>query len=160
MLAAMIEQADFGVLLSAASRAFWERLRERLAEAGCREVRPNQGYVFRALSCDTMTITSLAKQFGISKQAAVSLVDELELNGYAYRQQSAADRRIKTIHLTPVARKIVEATEEATCSLVRDISAELGPDALETTRKVLSAVVGARDSKLEAAARGPEHRRP
>lgn len=159
MLPRMTEQADFGVLLTAAARAFWERLRERLVEAGCREVRPNQGYVFRALSCDTMTITALARQFGISKQAAVSLVDELEAGGYVYREQSANDRRVKVIHLTPAARRIVEATEQATCSMMNDLASELGEDAIETTRKVLGAMVALRDTRLEAMARGPEMRR-
>ena len=113
MLRAMGEmRSDLGVLLTAASRSFWERLRARLQQQGCREVRPNQDYVLRALACDTMTITALARQFGISKQAAVSLVDDLEQCGYAYREQSVTDRRIKLIHLTPAARQIVEATDK------------------------------------------------
>ena len=152
--------ADLGVLLTAASRAFWERLSERLHQAGCREVRPNQDYVLRALAGDTMTITALARQFGISKQAAVSLIDDLELGGYAYREQSQSDRRVKVIHLTTAARQTVDATDRATGEIAMELADRVGEDALRTTCRVLRAMVDERGGMAEAMSRRSQGRRP
>jgi len=146
-------RSDLGVLLTAASKSFWERLCEHLQQAGCREIRPNQDYVLRALACDTMTITALARQFGISKQAAVSLVDDLEQSGYAYREQSVSDRRIKVIHLTPAAQQIVEATNTAGREVAMELAQEVGDEAIETACRVLAAIVEQRGGMIEAMSR-------
>ena len=93
-------EADFGILLTLALRSFVEQLHAELAHVGYADVRPAFGVVFRGLRDDGRTLTELAAQLGVTKQAAAKVVTEMVAKGLVERRARIADGREKELVLS------------------------------------------------------------
>lgn len=97
---------DLGRLLLDAHRAFAAELDASLDERGYPDVRPGHAVVF--LHVDRRSgsrLTDLARKAGVSKQAMMLAVDELEVRGYVRRVQDPSDARAKLVRLTAKGRR-------------------------------------------------------
>lgn len=137
------EPQDLGILFSAAHRAYAERLAKRITDAGLGEMRPAHLFVLRLLASDNMTVTSLARRLGTSKQAAVGVIDELEEAGLAVRQLSPTDRRVKTIALTPAARDVLSEVSLAGRDMEGELADKVGPSMIGVVRGALQEFINA-----------------
>jgi DNA-binding MarR family transcriptional regulator len=102
-------QGDLPALLAMSFRAVMDQIHEQLATEGYDDVRPAHGFAFHFLSHRSgATAVELGEHLGITKQAAVQLVDELEKRGYVERRPHPTDRRSRLISLTPRGWRCIE----------------------------------------------------
>ncbi|MCG8919237.1 MarR family winged helix-turn-helix transcriptional regulator [Actinokineospora sp. PR83] len=101
--------AEIPALLAMAFRTVMDQVHESLAAEGFDDVRPAHGFVFQYLSqCEVgATAVELGAHLGVTKQAAVQLVDELEQRGYVERGPHPTDRRSRMVVLAPRGRACV-----------------------------------------------------
>jgi DNA-binding MarR family transcriptional regulator len=93
-------QPDFAILVVGSTRALADRLQQAVAQAGYPDMRPSFGFVIRALGETSLTLTQLAERLGVTKQAAIKVVDEMEAHGFVERRLGQVDRRSKALRLT------------------------------------------------------------
>ena len=92
---------ELPLLLFAGFRSVIDELHAELAKRGHPDIRPAHGFAMQAIGLGGATATEVGKRLGISKQAAGKTVERLEELGYAHRTDDDADRRRKTVRLTP-----------------------------------------------------------
>src|SRR5947199_5203862 len=97
---------DLAILVVGAARVVSDRLGEAVAVAGVDDMRAPFGYVIRALAERDRTLTELAGLLGVSKQAAIKVVDEMEARGFLARLPDPDDRRTKVLRLTRKGRQV------------------------------------------------------
>ena len=96
-----MEGNDLARLLLDAHRTVSAELDLALDDRGYADVRPGHAVVF--LHVDRRRgsrLTDLAERAGVSKQAMMLAVDELEVRGYVRRVVDPADARAKLVRLT------------------------------------------------------------
>jgi DNA-binding MarR family transcriptional regulator len=134
---------DLPALLALTFRAVMDQIHDRMAEEGFTDVRPAHGFAFQFLSHHSgATAVELAQHLGITKQAAVQLVDELVKRGYVERRAHPTDRRSRMITLTPRGWHCIERVV-ALSKETEDRWAELiGAEQLDQLRAGLLSFVG------------------
>lgn len=129
---------DVTRLLLEARRALASELAADLADRGYPDLRPADTALF--LSIDRRSgsrITQLAGVAGISKQAMMSLVDDLESRGYVRRAPDPADARAKLVRLTAHGRRAATECRRAVQGLEQRTRRRLGDRRYEILREVL-----------------------
>ncbi len=121
--------AEIPALLAMAFRGVMAQVHQRLAAEGFDDVRPAHGFAFQYLSHHpAATAAELGQHLGMSKQAAVQLVDELQERGYVVRGPHPTDRRARAIALTQrgwdCIHRVVELWRDAEDRWVELIGAE------------------------------------
>ncbi len=120
---------DFGLLLARGFNAYVGYLHERLAAAGFADLRPTFGLPLRALHERPRTLTELARELGVSKQAAAKVVGELEGRSLIERRPSPADGRATLLRLSSRGRSLVAAAIRIGDAVERDLARDLGEQA-------------------------------
>jgi DNA-binding MarR family transcriptional regulator len=141
---------DWAILVVGADRCVVDRLQQTMRAAGHDEMRPPYGFVIRALAAGGLRLTELAERLGVTKQAALKVVDEMEAHGLVERTPAPGDRRAKVLRLTArgeaVRRRALEASERMEAELRED----LGDADVDAARRVLLRFVE-RHGRLEDA---------
>jgi DNA-binding MarR family transcriptional regulator len=101
--------ADLGILLSLAYQGFVDELRAALAAQGYGDLGRSDGYVFRLVDAEPMSVSGIATALAISKQGAGQIVDDMEARGYLERRPDPADRRAQLIRLSRRGRQALAA---------------------------------------------------
>ena len=135
------QHADLGILLTLALRGFVTDLHAGLAASGFADVRPPFGVVFRALRDGPLTLTELASQLGVTKQAAAKVVDEMVAKGLLRRRPSPADARAKLLELTGRGTAAMATAIEIGARLDARLQAAAGTVAVDSMRAALEALV-------------------
>jgi DNA-binding MarR family transcriptional regulator len=146
-------QPDLAILIVGAARVVADRLGEAVERIGIDDMRTPFGYVIRALADHDSTLTELAELLGVSKQAAIKVVDEMEARGFLARHPDPDDRRVKLLRLTDKGRKVRRAALAASHSMERELRGELGDPSVDMLRDALDAML-ARDRALDDARAG------
>jgi DNA-binding MarR family transcriptional regulator len=126
---------DLGRLLLDAHRAFAAELDAWLDERGYPDVRPGHTVVF--LHVDRRSgsrLTDLARRAGVSKQAMMLAVDELEVRGYVRRVQDPTDARAKLVRLTAKGRRCASECRRVVQSMETRTRRSLGMRRYEVVR--------------------------
>src|SRR4051812_49547275 len=84
---------DWAILVVGADRCVVDRLQDTMRTGGHEEMRPPYGFVIRALAAGGLRLTELAQRLGVTKQAAIKVVDEMEARGLVARAPAPGDRR-------------------------------------------------------------------
>jgi DNA-binding MarR family transcriptional regulator len=132
---------DFALLLAVASRCLSDRLTAAHEEADLGPVRPAHGFVIRALAAEPLTLTALAERLGMTKQAAMKVVDEMEGLGLLRREQHGADRRAKLLRLTSRGEAVRANALRTSEQIESELIAELGAERLAAARAALERFV-------------------
>ena len=103
---------------------------------------------------DAPSQTVLADRLGLEGPSVVRLVDRLEREALVERR-SAADRRVKTLHLTAKGEALSAEIHRAAAAMRGELFAGIGEDELEAARSVLQRL-HARLGAPAAPARPPE----
>ncbi|RZQ59315.1 MarR family transcriptional regulator [Amycolatopsis suaedae] len=128
---------------------------EQLAAEGFGDVRPAHGFAFQFLSHrDGATAVELAEHLGVTKQAAVQLIDELERRGYVHRRAHPTDRRSRLVALTTRGWDCIERVVARSQQVEQHWATLVGDGALDGLRDCLTAFV------RDAATRRPVTLRP
>lgn len=128
---------DLAIILAGASRALAERLRDDLAAAGFKGMRPGFGYVMRALGDGTATLTELSDRLDVSKQSLKKVVDEMQELGLVERRPHEVDGRAKLLSLSKDGRRARAAALATSSAIESELRRRLGDDAVDATRSVL-----------------------
>lgn len=129
---------DITRLLLEARRVLASELDEDLAERGYPDLRPGHAALF--LSVDRRSgsrLTDLAEQTRLTKQAMMSMVDDLESRGYVRRVPDPSDSRAKLVRLTAHGRRAAAECRRAIQSLEQRTRRSLGDRAYEGLREAL-----------------------
>jgi DNA-binding MarR family transcriptional regulator len=136
---------DFAILVVGATREVADRLNAAVARAGIDDMRAPFGFVIRALAEAPLELTALAERLGVTKQAAIKVVDEMEARGLLTREPHPTDRRAKRLTLTARGLAIREAALAESHRMERELRAAVGDADVDAFRRVLTAFgVGAR----------------
>jgi DNA-binding MarR family transcriptional regulator len=146
-------QPDLAILIVGAGRVVADRLNGAVERAGIDDMRTPFGYVIRALAGGDRTLTEVAELLGVSKQAAIKVVDEMEARGFLARHSDPDDRRVKVLRLTDKGIKVRRTALAASRAMERELRRELGGTAVDGLREVLGALL-ATHSALEDARAG------
>lgn len=130
---------DIPGLLAMAFRAVMDRVHEQLASEGFADLRPAHGFVFQYLATHPgATAVELGEHLGITKQAAVQLVDELDRRGYVERRPHPHDRRSRVVSLTTRGWHCIRRVVEAWTAMEQEWARLIGPDRLRRLREDLA----------------------
>jgi DNA-binding MarR family transcriptional regulator len=144
--------SDLAILVVGAARVVADRLGEAVARAGVDDMRAPFGYVIRALAEGDRSLTELAGLLGVSKQAAIKVVDEMEARGFLVREAHSDDRRVKRLQLTAKGRKVRRAALAESHRMERELRAEVGEDAVNHMRAALDHFLARHDALADARA--------
>ena len=125
------------MLVVGATRYVAERLDAAVAAAGIEDMRMPYGFVIRALYGSPLTLTELASLLGVTKQAAIKVVDEMQTRGLVTREPHAGDRRAKVLALTPRGVAVRRAARAESGRMEAELRRELGDADVDAFRRVL-----------------------
>jgi DNA-binding MarR family transcriptional regulator len=130
-------EPDLAILLTGAARVVADRLGDAVSRAGIDDMRTSFGFVIRALTEQDRTLTELSEMLGVTKQAAIKVVDEMEERGYVKRRPDGSDRRAKAIRLTDKARRVRRTAVRASNRLEAELVQDLDEGDVAALRRVL-----------------------
>ena len=134
--------SDITRLLLEARRALAAELDADLAERGYPDLRPGHAALFLVVDRRSGSrITDLAEQNRLTKQAMMSMVDDLEERGYVRRVPDPSDSRAKLVRLTAHGRRAAAECRRAIQALEQRTKRVLGDrtyDSLRTSLVTLS----------------------
>jgi DNA-binding MarR family transcriptional regulator len=138
------EELVLPVLLGAGRMTYGRAIREGYAEAGFDDI-PRLGPRLlggiRRNGGSVGSVGNVAKDFGISKQAASKLVDTLVIRGYVERGTDPEDRRRLTLELTERGREAADIGWKASDRIDRELEEAVGADAIAQMRETVGALV-------------------
>jgi DNA-binding MarR family transcriptional regulator len=135
------------VLLGAGRMIYGRAIREDCAEAGFDDIPKLGPRLLGGIRRNGGTVGSVgnvAKDFGVTKQAASKLIDTLVVRGYIERGVDPEDRRRLTLELTDRGREAAEITWQATDRVDRELEEAVGADAIRQTRETVGALIALR----------------
>jgi DNA-binding MarR family transcriptional regulator len=145
-------QPDLAILVVGAGRVVADRLNGAIERAGIDDMRTPFGYVIRALAGGDRTLTEVAQLLGVSKQAAIKVVDEMEARGFLARHPHPEDRRVKVLRLTDKGIKVRRTALAASRALERELRRKSGAAAVDGLRQALSELLAAHGALEDARA--------
>jgi DNA-binding MarR family transcriptional regulator len=128
---------DLAIIVTGAARAVADRLGDAVLRAGIDDMRTSFGFVIRALAERDRTLTELSELLGVTKQAAIKVVDEMELRGYLTRKADPADRRAKVLSLTDKAKRVRRAALRESRRLEKELLDDVGAHDVQAMRRTL-----------------------
>ncbi len=168
------DQPLMGALLRMPIDAWRHRMLEDLHAAGFTDLVPAHSAVLRYPGPQGRRPSDVAAEAGMSRQAMNYLLRELEQLGYLERRDDPQDKRSRRIELTERGNAVRRIMRESVVGIEADLERELGRDAVEQLRQLLTALNGSsfvRDYRERtgqprvipeagARARGAPHARP
>jgi DNA-binding MarR family transcriptional regulator len=130
---------DFAVLVVGATRKVADRLDAAVRAAGIEGMRAPFGFVIRALAEAPLELTTLAERLGVTKQAAIKVVDEMEARGFLTREPHPTDRRAKRLTLTARGHAVREAALAESHRMEAELRETVGDADVDAFRRVLAA---------------------
>ena len=121
-----------------ATREVTDRLNAAVRAAGIDDMRAPFGFVIRALAEAPLELTALAERLGVTKQAAIKVVDEMEARGFLTREPHPTDRRAKRLTLTARGEAVRAAALAESHRMERELRAALGDADVDAFRRVLA----------------------
>jgi DNA-binding MarR family transcriptional regulator len=132
------------VLLHAGRMTYGQAIREGYAKAGYDDI-PRLGPRLlggiRRFGGSVGSVGNVARDFGISKQAASKLVDTLVIRGYVERGTDPEDRRRLTLELTERGREAADIGWAAADRIDAELEKAVGAEAIAQMRDTVGALV-------------------
>lgn len=134
--------APLPVILQEARRAYGQRIRALLADAGMGDL-PRQGArVVAGIRLNGRNARDVSTELGIPEPAVAKLVDTLVALDYVERVPDPADRRIVTIGLTSRGQAAASVVKQAIDAVDGELIAKLGAEAAFGLRRGLAVLMG------------------
>jgi DNA-binding MarR family transcriptional regulator len=130
-------RTDFGLLLAHAFNSYVEHLHRMLGERAFTDLRPTFGLPLRAMQERPRTLTELAGELGVTKQAAAKVVRELEQRRLIERAPSPDDGRATLLRLSSRGQSLVSAAIEIGNTVERQLAGDVGERAAHGLRRGL-----------------------
>jgi DNA-binding MarR family transcriptional regulator len=133
---------DLGILLAMAYQGFVREMHADLASRGFDDLGSSDGFVFRALAEQPMTVSALAARLAVTKQGAAQIIDDMQRRGYVVRAPHPSDARARLIDLSDRGRGALAAARAFHRSREARLLAELGADVVASVRVALTDLAG------------------
>ena len=133
--------ADFGLLFALAFRCYVTHLHDRLEAQGFTPVRSAFGPVLRNLRGRRVTLSALARDLGITKQAVARVVDDMRAAGLVEQLPDPSDGRARLLALTARGDAMVDAAIEIGTAYEQRLAEELGAAPARALRAGLERIV-------------------
>jgi DNA-binding MarR family transcriptional regulator len=146
-------EADFGLLFALAFRCYVTHLHEQLEGRGFTPVRSAFGPVLRNLRGRQVTLSALARDLGITKQAVARVVDDMRAAGLVEQVPDPSDGRARLLSLTARGEAMVAAAIEIGTGFEARLASDLGAASARALRTGLERVVEQAGGDADLAAR-------
>lgn len=127
--------------MAMAFRYLIDQLHERLAQHGYRDIPPTFGYVLVAIREAPATSRDLAKNLGVTKQAASKIIEAMEHDGYVKRLEHPDDGRASLVALTRKGRNFLALVEDIYRDIETEWAAITGKERMESMREDIRRVM-------------------
>jgi DNA-binding MarR family transcriptional regulator len=126
------------------------KARTRLQQGAASELSPIQLQTLALLGEEPLRIGSLADKLGLATSSVTRLVDRLERMGLAKRAFSDSDRRVVTVKLTSMGKRLEAAAAKRRLDYFVDILSSLAPKERNELVRLFAKIasVQAADSEL------------
>ena len=128
-----------GPLLHGTARAWRLKLDERLKPMGLSQAKWRT-LMHLSVAPGPLTQAEIASHLGIEEPTLVTLLHRLENERWVARKAASHDRRCKTVHLAPRARRVIEQIDSAAFKLRHELLDEISPSDLRTCIRVLDRI--------------------
>jgi DNA-binding MarR family transcriptional regulator len=128
---------DLGILMTFAYRTLVDQMIARVDVEEFGELRPMNGFVFVHCYPNGETITTLAHEAGVSKQAMMQVIDAMERRELVDRQPHPTDRRQKLVRLTAKGERAMHAVMCAWNDIEAEWATRIGSERMATLREDL-----------------------
>jgi DNA-binding MarR family transcriptional regulator len=136
------DEPDLGVLLALAFQQFVRAMHVDLAGRGYDDLGSSDGFVFRALAREPMTVSALAVRLDISKQGAGQIIDDMQRRGYVVRTPHPGDARARLVELSARGKGALKAARAFHRRRETQLADEHGFPAVRTLRELLTSLSG------------------
>jgi MarR family transcriptional regulator for hemolysin len=132
-------RSRLAMLIGQVTRQWRRAVDRRLQPFGLSEAtwRP---LLYLARAAAPMRQKELAASLGLDSSSVVRLLDALQAAGFIERREEEADRRARTILLTPAGRALVEQVEEVSRQVRNETLAGLTEAEIEAAHQVLERI--------------------
>ena len=138
-----VAERYLGRLLLDAHRTLTSELTDELEERGWPDLRSSQATLLLNVDRRSGTrLTELARRVGVTKQAVMVVVDELELRGLVRRTPDPDDARAKVVRLTARGRTCAAETRRAVAAVDARARRTLGGRRHDGLREALEQLLG------------------
>ncbi|HEX3737527.1 MAG TPA: MarR family transcriptional regulator [Solirubrobacterales bacterium] len=142
------EELVLPVLLAEGRATYGRAIRKGYAEAGFDDI-PKLGPRLlggiHRFGGSVGSAGDVARDFGVSKQAASKLIDTLVIRGYLRRGTDPEDRRRLTLELTGRGREAADLGWKAADRVDRELEEAVGAAAIAQMRETVGALVALRE---------------
>jgi MarR family transcriptional regulator, transcriptional regulator for hemolysin len=129
----------FGPLLGGTARAWRLKLDERLRPMGLSQARWRT-LLHLSRAREPLTQSQIAQNLAIEEPTLVTSLHRLEKEGWVIRKSSARDRRCKTVHLQPKAKKVIDRINATALRLRHELIREIPAREMQVCMRVLAQV--------------------
>ena len=113
---------------------------ERMSAAGFDDLGPSDGFVFRLLADNSLSLVEVAARLGMTSQGALKIVADMETRRYVTRHDDAIDGRVRRLVLTARGRAALREARRIHLQVERQLIKACGKRRVANTRMVLSAL--------------------
>lgn len=118
-------------------RSFEKQLYDSLGDKGFDDISSMHFNIIRHLDPTGLTVSELAKDAGITKQAVGKIAGDLADKGYLAIEQSAEDRRVKYVNYTPKGEALLEQLIKQNIKIEKKYQKILGAENYQQMREDL-----------------------
>jgi DNA-binding MarR family transcriptional regulator len=144
------EEVPLSALLYATRGTYTEAVRQAQAKVGCGDVPASGEFIISAMEWSGVSIESVVRWMGVTKQAVGQAVEMLVDRGYLERSHDPSDRRRVNLSLTERGHIAGRAARTAIEQVDRELRARVGPEGIAHARTTLIAL---REIKLKSRGR-------
>ena len=130
--------AELALLLLGGFRALADAASEELAARGHEKIRPVHDFAIRSIDAGADTAAALARQLGVSKQAAAKTITFLEGRGYITGTIDQRDTRRRKFIVTGNGHALLRTGEQVFDDLRERWAQRIGADELDRLEEALS----------------------
>ena len=136
-----MSQTAVARMLQDAYRALDVELEAALEDRGAVEVTPTQARALLLVDRTGTRLTELAARAGVTKQAMMQMVDELQANGFLRRTPDPEDGRAKMVRLTARGLRQRATARQALAAIEARIKRRLGNRRYDALRVLLEELI-------------------
>jgi DNA-binding MarR family transcriptional regulator len=143
-----VAEPQLARLLLAAHRTLSVDLADELDERGWPDIRASQAALVLNVDRRSGTrLTELARRAGVTKQAMMIVVDELEVRGLVRRTPDPDDGRAKVVRLTARGRTFAAECRRAVAAVEARAKRNLGGRRYDGLRETLDLLLGSEEDE-------------
>ncbi len=138
----MADTQHINRMLLDAFRSVDRQIDAALEARGAADLSPRHATALVLIDKKGVRLTDLAVRAGITKQAMMQVVNDLEKRGLVARSADPGDARAKTVSLTAKGQKERTEAGKAVSAAEQKVRRKLGPNRYESLRQTLADLIG------------------